>query len=84
MPLSRIKIDQDAINDLARQAAAKVQSDYDAIGQNVIRSVNAEMAGQPAEDVLAALRARIRAAGLEPNDDGLRAAAAAIASRSLA
>jgi hypothetical protein len=51
--------------------------------QEIVRQVNAEKAGEPVEDVLAVLRARIAQAGTEPNEDGLRKYAEAISRRTL-
>lgn len=70
----------DELEDLAR---AKLQPQANRVGQDILRRVNAEMAGQPVDDVLATLRTRVRQAGVEPDEAGLREAAEAISNRTL-
>ena len=73
--MRNIEFDNDAL--------AKLQQELNARAQDVVRKVNAEMAGQPTDEVLDTLRNRIRAAGMEPKDEGLRPAAAAISNGTL-
>ncbi|HLQ53025.1 MAG TPA: hypothetical protein VK162_02005 [Streptosporangiaceae bacterium] len=71
------------MDDLVESVKAKLRPQYDAKAQSIVRRVNAEMAGMPVEEILATLRARMREAGFQPLDEGLRPAAEAISDRSL-
>ena len=81
MPELRFEWNQDGQDKLSDLVEAKLQPQADALGRSVITRVNAEMAGQPVADVLDVLRTRMRQAGLEPLDQGLRPAAEAISKR---
>jgi hypothetical protein len=56
----------------------KLQEQFTGKARDVIRRVKAEMAGQPADEVLAALMSGIRAAGMEPNEAKMRECAESI------
>lgn len=63
---------------MMRHITAQMHQHFDGKAQAVIRRLNAEMAGQPTDEVLAALMSDMRAAGMEPNEPGLRKVAASI------
>jgi hypothetical protein len=66
----------DRIAELQRQLTAKVQE--------AAIAVNNEMAGQPVEDIMTALRSRIRKLKIEPNEEGILKIAEAISERKFA
>jgi hypothetical protein len=62
----------------SEEGIARLQAQVNAAGQDVVRKVHAEKAGCPVLEVMAALRAGMRAIGMQPNDNGLMPAAEAI------
>lgn len=64
-------------------ALAQLQAQANAAGQAVIRQVNAEMSGQSVAKVAAALRARLHAAGLKPDEQDVNEIAQAISAGTL-
>jgi len=62
---------------------ARIQRDADEKARAAVQEVNGRMAGQPVEDVLAELIARVKAPGVEPNLEVLGQYAASIAEGTL-
>jgi len=79
----RFEFNDDVLAEIAEQAAGQLQPEVNAQAQNIVRRVNAEMAGEPVDDVMETLRVRMREAGFEPNDEGLRPYAQAISDGTL-
>ena len=79
---TQIKINPAALRKLERDVAAKLQPQADAALRDTIRTVSDRMAGQPADDVYAALLAALAKTfptGFKPNEQALRKVAAEIA-----
>lgn len=71
----RIEFNEEAIADLQRDINAKAK--------DCIRQVNADMAGHPVNEVTDALRTRLTAIGVDPDDEGLKLYAQDISDRTL-
>jgi len=69
------KIDKAALQRMQDEANRKVQ--------DVIRKVNAEMAGQDVTTVHRTLMSRLKAVGVQPNDSEVRKYAQSISDRTL-
>lgn len=65
------------------KALQQLQDQANRAVQQVVREVNAEMAGQPAEGVFRELMRRIAGANFEPNEANLRTVAQSISDRTL-
>jgi hypothetical protein len=85
--MKRIKFDDDAMAHLREAVTAKirteVQPEISAQGRDVLRQVNADMAGQPADEVLKTLRSRMSGPDMGPADEKLRLYAEAISEGTL-
>lgn len=62
---------------------ARIQQDANEKARAILREVNERMTGQPVDDVLAELVAKISAAGFEPNRESLREYAVSISEGTL-
>lgn len=71
-----------AMEKLMQEAAAKVQPQANAMGQDVIRAVDDAMRGRPVEEVHAELKRRLIAKNVRPSP-GLREYAVAISEGTL-
>jgi hypothetical protein len=82
--MTRFEFNDDALAEITQRVKAQLQPEVNAKGQDIVRRVNAEMAGEPVDDVMEILCVRMREAGFEPNDEGLRPYAQAISDGALA
>ena len=81
----KFKINQAALNAAAAEGLAKLQPEYDAAVQGVVRGVRDDMEGQPADEVYPELVRRLEAEipGVQPNESNLRRVAQEISDGTL-